>query len=204
MSYLVGNPEDRFSHGEAHIVPALPVSMNICRLQIIPLFGYSVQQYECGPLLNLDILHLIVQDATVLDVMYKLYHKNQQKYPADEPDEPGTMSNAEADDFMNMMVGHTFITRYRTDCARALQNQQNGMCTQQRPRSASTSAQSAQSLCCPLEETLGPWLSLEATAKPDQTVNAQTDQSFLDQTGWMLRLIRVFSAYTGHFLPRLI
>ena len=40
--------------------------------------------------------------------------------------------------------------------AASWQNQQNGMCAQQRLRSAWASAQSDQSLCCPHEESLGP------------------------------------------------
>ena len=49
--------------------------------------------------------------------------------------------------------------------ATSWQNQQNGMCTQQRLRSAWASAQSDQSLCCPHEERLGPWLPIERTTK---------------------------------------
>ena len=67
------------------------------------------------------------------------------------------------------------------------QNQQNDLCTQPRLRSAWTSTQSDQSLRCPHEETMGTWLSLEHTAKTDQT-------------GWMPRLIRVFAGHTGHFV----
>ena len=44
-------------------------------------------------------------------------------------------------------------------------NQQNGMCTQQRLKSAWASAQSDQSLLCPHEESLGPQLPIERTAK---------------------------------------
>ena len=49
--------------------------------------------------------------------------------------------------------------------ATSWQNQRNGMCAQQRLRSAWASAQSYQSLRCLHEETLGPWLSLECTVK---------------------------------------
>ena len=42
------------------------------------------------------------------------------------------------------------------NCAASRQNQQNGMCAQQRLRSAWASAQSDQSLRCPREESLGP------------------------------------------------
>ena len=45
------------------------------------------------------------------------------------------------------------------------QNQQNGMCAQRRLRSA----QADQSLRCPHEESLGPKLPIERTAKTDQT-----------------------------------
>ena len=67
------------------------------------------------------------------------------------------------------------------------QNQQNDMCTQRRLRSAWASAQSDQNLHCLHEEALGPWLSLERTAKNDQT-------------GWMPRLIWVFTGRTGHIV----
>ena len=51
------------------------------------------------------------------------------------------------------------------------------MCAQQRLRSAWASAQS-DSLRCPLEETLGPQLPIERTAKTDQDwADAQADQS---------------------------
>ena len=49
--------------------------------------------------------------------------------------------------------------------AASWQNQENGMCTQWRLRSAWASAQSDQSLRCPHKETLGLWLFLERTAK---------------------------------------
>ena len=42
---------------------------------------------------------------------------------------------------------------------------QNDLCALWRLRSAWASPQSDLSLCCPHEETLGPWLSLEHTAK---------------------------------------
>ena len=45
------------------------------------------------------------------------------------------------------------------------QDQQNGMCAQRRLRSAWVSAQSDQSLRCPHEEALGPWLPIKRTAK---------------------------------------
>ena len=44
-------------------------------------------------------------------------------------------------------------------------NQQNGMCAQRRLSSTWASAQSDQSLRCPHEESWGPLLSLERTAK---------------------------------------
>ena len=49
--------------------------------------------------------------------------------------------------------------------AASWQNQQNGLCTQRRLRSACSSAQSDQSLRCPHEESLGPKLPIERTAK---------------------------------------
>ena len=45
------------------------------------------------------------------------------------------------------------------------QNQQNDLCAQPRLRSAWTSTQSDQSIRCPHEESLGTWLSLAHTAK---------------------------------------
>ena len=49
--------------------------------------------------------------------------------------------------------------------AASRQNQQNGMCTQRRLRSAWASTQPDQSLHCPHEETLDPQLPIERTAK---------------------------------------
>ena len=49
--------------------------------------------------------------------------------------------------------------------AAAWQNQQNGHCAQRRHRSACASAQSDLSLRCPHEETLGPQLPTDRTAK---------------------------------------
>ena len=62
---------------------------------------------------------------------------------------------------------HNFVGLLKWDVAQ--QNQQNDLCAQWRLRSTWASAQSDQSLCCPHEETLGPWLSLESSAKIDQT-----------------------------------
>ena len=45
------------------------------------------------------------------------------------------------------------------------QIQQNDLFAQRRLRSAWAITQCDQSLCCPQEETMGPWLSLEGTAK---------------------------------------
>ena len=67
------------------------------------------------------------------------------------------------------------------------QNHQNGMFAQRRLRSAWASAQSALSLRCPHEESLGPELPTERTAKTDQT-------------GWMPRLIWVFAGRTFIFV----
>ena len=67
------------------------------------------------------------------------------------------------------------------------QNQQTGMCSQRRLRSAWASAQSDQSLHCPHEESLGPQLPIKCTAKTDQT-------------GRMPRLIWVFAGRTCHFV----
>ena len=49
--------------------------------------------------------------------------------------------------------------------AASSQDQQNGMCAQRWLRSAWASAQSEQSLRCPHEESLGPELPIERTAK---------------------------------------
>ena len=53
--------------------------------------------------------------------------------------------------------------------AASRQNQQNGLCARRRLRSAWESTQSDQSLRCPHEESLGPYLPIERTAKTDQT-----------------------------------
>ena len=57
------------------------------------------------------------------------------------------------------------ISPFKKKWAASWQNQQNDLCAQQRLRSAWTSAQSDQSLCCPHEEALGPQLPIERTAK---------------------------------------
>ena len=49
--------------------------------------------------------------------------------------------------------------------ATSWQNQQNGMCAQRRLWSDWASAQSEQSLRCPHEESLGPYLPIKHTAK---------------------------------------
>ena len=51
------------------------------------------------------------------------------------------------------------------DWATSWQNQQNGMCAQRRLRSAWASTQSDQSLRCTHEESLGPKLGIQHTAK---------------------------------------
>ena len=61
------------------------------------------------------------------------------------------------------------------------------VCPAKRFRSAWASAQSDQSLRCLHEETLGPWLPIERTAKTDQT-------------GQMPRLIWVFAGCTCYFV----
>ena len=48
----------------------------------------------------------------------------------------------------------------------------NDMCAQRRLGSTWASAQSDQSLRCPHEESLGPWLPFECTAKTDQNPGA--------------------------------
>ena len=55
--------------------------------------------------------------------------------------------------------------RYISIWARAWQNQQNTVCAQRRLRSAWASAQSDQSLRCPHEGSLGPYVPIEHTAK---------------------------------------
>ena len=60
----------------------------------------------------------------------------------------------------------------------ARQNQKNDLCAQRRLRSAWASAQSEQSLRCPHEEALGPYLPTESTTKTlIRRVNAQADLS---------------------------
>ena len=63
----------------------------------------------------------------------------------------------------------------------------NDLFAQQRFRPAWASAQSDQSICCSLEETLGSQLPSEYTAKTDQT-------------GWMPRLICIFAEPTVQFV----
>ena len=55
--------------------------------------------------------------------------------------------------------------RQKFDLSRDMTKQTKWVCAQRRLRSACASAQSDQSLCCPHEESLGPWLSIERTAK---------------------------------------
>ena len=69
------------------------------------------------------------------------------------------------------------------------------MCDQQRLRSASHLG-SLISLCCPLEDTLNPWLPREMPCEDS------------DQTAWLCRLIWVFAGHTcnlvGNAVPQLI
>ena len=74
--------------------------------------------------------------------------------------------------------------------AAAWQNQPNGHCVQRRHRSACAFVQSDQSLRCPHEEKLGPQLSIERTAKCEDS----------DQTGRVSRLIWVFAGHKGYFV----
>ena len=60
-------------------------------------------------------------------------------------------------------------------------------CRMSKPTKWPLSAQSDQSLCCPHEETFGPQLPIERTAKTDQT-------------GRMPRLIWVFAGHKGYFI----
>ena len=68
-------------------------------------------------------------------------------------------------------------------------------------------AQSDQSLGCPQEESLGPTVPIDCTAKTDQTADAQADLSlcwahthFVDFViSWLrLRLLSVLSYYLEH------
>ena len=52
-----------------------------------------------------------------------------------------------------------------TQMSRDMTKPTKWMCTQRRPRSAWASAQSDQSLRCPHEESLSPYLAIECTAK---------------------------------------
>ena len=76
-------------------------------------------------------------------------------------------------------------------------------CAQRRLRSAWASAQSDQSLRCPHEESLGPWLPIELTAKTDQTLRMprliRVFAGDSDQTGQMRMLIWVFAGRTCYF-----
>ena len=83
--------------------------------------------------------------------------------------------------------GFNLIMHVLLKWATSQQNQQFKICAQGRLRSAGASAQSDQCLLCPHEQTLGPQLPNERTAKTDQT-------------GRMPRLIWVFAGHTGHFV----
>ena len=76
--------------------------------------------------------------------------------------------------------------------AASWRNQQNDFCAQQRLWSAWASAHSDQSLRCPHEETLGPQLPIECTAKTLIRVFAEHTDYFVSFV--MRRLI--FSAYS--------
>ena len=65
------------------------------------------------------------------------------------------LSNVRASNSFGLFVWSFLWDHIR---AAARQNQQNNLCAQRRLRSACTSAQSDQSLRCPHEEELGPWL----------------------------------------------
>ena len=75
------------------------------------------------------------------------------------------------------------LINIRLDLSHNMTKPTKWLCAQRRLRSAWASAQSDQSLRHPLEETLGPWLPIECTAKTDQA-------------GWMPRLIWVFAGCT--------
>ena len=83
--------------------------------------------------------------------------------------------------------------------AASWQNKQNGMCAQRRLRSAWASAQSDQSLRCPHEESLGPKLPIERTAKnivrPVIWAYAQADLSLR----WAHMLCCWFCHEAAHF-----
>ena len=67
------------------------------------------------------------------------------------------------------MILLCFIVLFVSKWAPSQLNQQNDLCAQRRLRSAWASAQSDQCLHWPHEETLGPQLPIERTAKTDQT-----------------------------------
>ena len=79
-----------------------------------------------------------------------------------EPATPWTEVGRANRSAMQTLLGIKTVPRMTNNKAASWQNQQNGMCTQQRLRSAWASAKSDQSLCCPHEESLGP---TERTAK---------------------------------------
>ena len=79
-----------------------------------------------------------------------------------------TFSKGNGIDFyldLTFVVCELYAYSIRGKWAVSWQNQQNGMCAQRRLRSAWVSAQSDQSLRCPLEESLGPELPIKRTAK---------------------------------------
>ena len=81
----------------------------------------------------------------------------------------------------NLMTWLIFLFLNWYKWAASWQNQQNGMCTQRRLRSAWASAQPEQGLCCSHEESLGLRLPIQCTAKT------------LIRLGRMPRLIWVFT-----------
>ena len=91
-------------------------------------------------------------------------------------------------------IAVTCLHEFRIIWAGAWQNQQNGMCTQWRLRSAWASAQADLSLRCPPEESLGPYLPIQNTAKTLISLGTHSKDS--DQTGRLPRLIWVFAGHT--------
>ena len=90
-----------------------------------------------------------------------------------------------------MLSMHRLVWAYCVHIwASAWQTLQNGMCAQRRLRSAWASAQSDQSLR---------WALNEYTVAKDQNF-PHADSEDTDQTGWMPRLIWIFTGRTCHFV----
>ena len=122
-----------------------------------------------------------VEDTVPVD---QVFNKGEVEWG---PDSTGNLDRKNAILFKTKKNRKTNSPSIITNWAASWQNQKNGMCAQQRLRSAWASAQSDQSL-------LSVWRKLRSLA----THWAHSENS--DQTEWMPRLICVFARRTCHFV----